>query len=56
MKKYNIYYGYNKINKSPLKEEDVNMIMNNKYIYKNINSKNIKINTSDIKIIKCTIL
>lgn len=56
MKKYNIYYGYNKINKNPLKEEEVDIIMKNKYIYKNIDSKNIKINTSDIKIIKCTIL
>ena len=56
MKKYNIYYGYNKINKNPLNEEDIDVIMQNKYIYKNINSKNLKIKTSDIKIIKCTIL
>ena len=56
MKKYNIYYGYNKINKNPLKEEDIDMIMQNKYVYKNINSENVKIKTSNLKIIKCTIL
>jgi len=56
MQKFNIYYGYNKINKKPLKEEDINNIMSNKFIYKNINSQNIKINTSKLKIIKCTVL
>jgi hypothetical protein len=56
MKKFNIYYGYNKINKKPLKEEDVRNIMSNKYIYKMIDDNNVRISTSDIKIIKCTIL
>jgi len=56
MKKFNIYYGYNKINSKPLKEEDINKVMNQKYIYKMINDKNVKIKTSDVKIIKCTIL
>jgi len=56
MKKFNIYYGYNKINKKPLKEEDVTNVLNQKYIYKVIDNKNIRINISDVKIIKCTIL
>ena len=56
MKKFNIYYGYNKINSKPLKEEEVENIMNNKHIYKVIDGNNICINTSDIKIIKCTVI
>lgn len=56
MKKFNIYYGYNKINSKPLKEDDVNNIMNQKYIYKTIDNQNMKIKTSDVKIIKCTII
>jgi len=56
MKKFNIYYGYNKINSKPLKEEEVNNIMDQKYIYKVIGNHNMKIKTSDIKIIKCTII
>lgn len=56
MKRFNIYYGYNKINSMPLKEEDINNVMNQKYIYKNIDNQNIKIKTSDIKIVKCTVI
>jgi len=56
MKNFNIYYGYNKINSRPLNEDDVNNIMNQKYIYKTIDNQNIKIKTSDVKIIKCTII
>jgi hypothetical protein len=56
MKKFNIYYGYNKINTKPLKDEEVENIMNKKYIYKIINNQSVRIKTSDVRIIKCTIL
>lgn len=56
MKKFNIYYGYNKVNTKPLEEEEIDKVMNQKYIYKMIDGKNIKIKTSDVKIIKCTII
>jgi len=56
MQKYNIYYGYNKINNKPLTNDDINIILSKNYIYKNIDGKNIKINTSSIKILKCTVL
>lgn len=56
MKRFNIYYGYNKINSKPLKEEDITNIMSQKYIFKTIDDQNMKIKTSDVKIIKCTIL
>lgn len=56
MKKFNIYYGYNKINSKPLKEEEVENIMSKKYIFKVIDEKNVPIKTSDIKIIKCTVI
>ena len=56
MKRYNIYYGYSKINPKPLNEEDINNVLSHKYIYKVINNQNVKIKTSDIKIIKCTVI
>jgi len=57
MKKYNIYYGYQKLNHSPLTEDEKNLVLENKFIYKsNKNGLKEKIYTKDIKIIKCTVL
>ena len=56
MARYNLYYGYNKINNKPLSEEEALVIKNKQFIYKRINEVNIKIPVSKIKFTKCTIL
>lgn len=56
MTRFNIYYGYNKINLKPLDKEDIDNIKRRKYIYKVIDGKNQQIKTSNIKVIKCTVL
>lgn len=56
MTKYNIYYNYTKINNKPLNKEDIDIIKNKEYIFKNIDGINQKIPVSKIKFISCTVL
>lgn len=57
MKKFNIYYGYQKLNHSPLSEKERDLIFENKFIWKdNGNGKKEKILTKDLKIRKCIVL
>lgn len=57
MKKFNIYYGYQKLNHSPLSEKEKDLIFENKFIWKdNGNGKKEKILTKDLKIMKCIVI
>lgn len=56
MARFNLYYGYTKINHKPLTEEEAMVIKNKQFIYKRIDDQNIKIPVSKIKFTKCTVL
>ena len=56
MARYNLYYGYNKINKRPLTVEEALIVKNKTFVYKKIGDQNMKIPVSKLKFIKCTVL
>lgn len=56
MVRYNLYYGYKKINGKPLTEEEALVIKDKTFVYKRIDEQNIKIPVSKLKFIKCTVL
>ncbi len=57
MKRFNIYYGYQKINKSPISENEKEKITQEKYIYKDQGQGfKEKILTKNLKFIKCTVI
>ena len=61
MRKYNIYYNNTKLNQRALTKEEVNMLLNNQYIYKKDddkenNSTYKKINTKSLEIVESIII
>ena len=56
MARYNLYYGYKKINNKPLTEEEAKVIKAKQFIYKRIDEQNIKIPVSKLKFTKCIVL
>ena len=63
MKAYNLYYQNERLNNRPLSKEDlIKDVLSNKkeYIYKtkifNNNTKIMKINVKDIKIVECIVV
>lgn len=57
MKAYNIYYKNNKLNSKPLDTDNIKDILSKGFIIKKVDeNKSEKINVSNLKIIKCTII
>ena len=57
MKGYNLYYKNEKLNKFPLKREELEQILSNQIINKKIDETSVKkIFVKDIRITECTIL
>lgn len=57
MKVYNLYYKNEKINSKPLKDNDIEELKKQNFIYKKIDKYNsLKLPLQDIKIIKCTLI